>query len=162
MAFTLQNDDGDVSGANAYISVAEYKEYCDDRGISYVAYTDEQIQIGIVKATDYIDIRFDYWGQNKSNNQNTEFPKADHLTILAPVKEAAAEYTKRALVAELVSDPEFDDVGKVKSFSEGVGPLSEKTEYFEYAGEEIPVYPIADRKLIKAGLVKGSVGALIR
>jgi hypothetical protein len=54
--FTVQNDAGTAANANAYITLAFFKQYMDDRGRVYPV--DAAVQLGIVKATDYIDARW--------------------------------------------------------------------------------------------------------
>lgn len=64
MATTLytQNDDGDVANANSYISLAYFQSYHTQRGNAYVAYSDDQVKASIIRATDYLDTRFDFRG----------------------------------------------------------------------------------------------------
>lgn len=164
MAFTVQNDDGDSVGANAYIDVSTFKEYHDDRQNEYDDFDDSEIQVAIIKATDFLDIRFQYIGTIKDSNQTTEFPRSGDDTIPTVIKEAVAEYAFRALSSELVSDPDFDTTGgKVKTKREHIGPIEEETEYFEFSGSEIPSYPSVDLRIERSGYVySGSVGFLNR
>lgn len=62
MALTVQNSDGSVSGANAYVTLAEFKSYHGDRGNDYSAFSDPQINSAIIRATDFIDTRFAFRG----------------------------------------------------------------------------------------------------
>lgn len=163
MAFKIQNDNGDVENANAYISVEFFKSYHDLRGNDYSDFTDSQIEIAIVKATDFIDVRFIYVGNKNYSDQTTEFPRNGYA-IPNELKQATAEYSFRALSAVLLADPEHNAIGKVKMRDESLGPLKDVVEYFENRGDyEMPNYPMADRKLIASGYVMGqSMGFLTR
>lgn len=74
MAVNVQDDAGDVANANAYISVADFKAYHDDRGNSYGT-DDAAIGVAIVRATDYIDTRFQFVGVKNSGTQTTQWPR---------------------------------------------------------------------------------------
>ena len=163
MAFTVQDDTGTVASANAYISVAEFKEYHDDRAQSYGTTADSVIQAAIVKATDYLDQRFRFPGQKKQGRrQATAWPREDVDDsdgfsidgIPAEVKEATAEYALRALTAALAPDPKRDATGAaVQAKSEKVGPIEKSVTFVSGGSFQMPKYPAADQKLIKAGLV---------
>lgn len=74
-----QNDTGDAVGANCYHDLAYFKAYHDSRGNSYSPFTDDQIKAGIIRATDYLDTRFDFKGVKLNGNplivQTTEWPR---------------------------------------------------------------------------------------
>ena len=165
MAFTLQTQPP-TAGANAYVSVADFRAYHTDRGrdVLEATYADSAVQTAIVRATQYLDVRFEYVGYRYAADQSTEWPRTaaydnrgDRLNgIPTPVVQATCEYAYRALTDELLADPARDDYGKaVKSKSEGVGPIRESVEYVEYGGFEMPAYPMADRLLTSRGLVSG-------
>lgn len=67
MALKVQNSQGTVVGANAYITLAEFKSYHDDRGNDYSGFTDPKISAAIVLATDYLDTRFSFLGVKLGN-----------------------------------------------------------------------------------------------
>ncbi len=171
MVLIVQDNTGSVPGANAYISVQDFKSYHDDRGQSYNGHTDAQIEAAIVRATDYIDQRFVFVGKKRlGRDQTTEWPRTDawdrdryYITDIPPeVKEACAEYALRALAVELNPDPERDASGAaVLSKSESVGPISQSVTFAGGAVFQMPKYPAADQRLIKAGLVR-SGGAVLR
>jgi hypothetical protein len=162
MALTVQDDFGLVVGANSYIDVAYFKAYHDDRGNLYSSYTDPQISLALVKATDYLDTRFIFTGKKlQGRDQTTEWPRLrakdrDRKTVSGipvEVKEATAEYALRAFVGALNPDPIRDTTGQlVKRKSEVVGPLESETEYVGGSVWTFPKYPAADQKLYKAGL----------
>lgn len=171
MALTPQNDSGTVVGANAYIDVAFFKSYHDERGNVYSA-ADDVLGQKIILATDYLDERFLYAGQKLGGTaQTTEWPRLsaydqNRLAILGiptAVKEATAEYALRALtLASLNPDPDRDSTGAtIQSKSEAVGPISESVTFVGGATFQMPKYPAADQKLRRAGLIR-SGGTLLR
>jgi len=166
MAFTVQGDTP-VAGANAYVDVAAFRSYWTDRGVATSpTYDDAAVQVAIVKATQYLDLRFDYVGDRVDRLQDLEWPRqfayndrGDHVTGLpTAVKQATIEYAYRALSSTLLADPTSDETGlTVKSKEEAVGPISQKIEYDVKGGFTLPDYPVADRILISRGLVKGGL-----
>ena len=174
MAFIVQGDTP-VAGANAYVDVAAFRAYHTDRGVDLSAYTDPQIQVAIVKGTQYLDLRFEYVGQRVDRLQDLEWPRkfayndrGDFVTGLpTAVKQATSEYAYRALSSALLADPTVSDTGlTVKSKEETVGPITEKYEFETRGGVALPDYPQADRILIARGLVKsggtsGQTGGLM-
>lgn len=171
MALIVQDNTGSVPNANAYISVQEFKDYWTDRGGDFSAYPDQQIEAGIIRATDYLDQRFNFVGKKRlGRDQSTEWPRTSawdrdrfYITdIPQEVKEATAEYALRSLAADLNPDPQRDATGAaIQSKSEQVGPISESVTYVSGAVFSLPKYPAADQKLIKSGLVRTS-GTVLR
>lgn len=159
--FNVQDDDGLVSAANAYIDVDFFKDYHDSRGNDYSSYSDAQIKVAIVKATDHLDQRFRYRGVKKNDRQVTQFPRI-HLYdrdgdfvegVPQEVKEADAEYAFRALSSSLQPDPDLDSSGRpVRSKREKVGPIETETEWLGTSAQ-LANYPAADLKLKRAGYV---------
>lgn len=166
MAFTLQTDDGTTVDANAYIDVAFFTAYFTERnpdGLANLGLADEQIKVGIIVATDYIDNRWRYKGQKLLDSstfvQSTEFPRDELfdrnwqpvLGIPIKVKRATAEYAFRVLTpgTVLAPDPVFDDTGgRVLKKTEQVGPLIETTEFSEKIALALfRTYPAADALL---------------
>jgi hypothetical protein len=170
MALVLQDNTGTVAGANAYISVAAFKAYHDARGNTY-APGDPAIEFAIIKATDYLDQRFNFVGRKlAARDQETSWPRMNAYDsdrqlvngIPLEVQEATAEYALRALTAILNPDPTRDASGAtVQSKSEQVGPIAQSVTYVGGAVFIMPKYPAADQRLIKAGLVRTG-GTLIR
>lgn len=168
MAFTPQNDSGTVAGANAYGSLAGFKTYHDDRGNSYAAYTDQELQEAIVAATDFLDYRWTFVGVRLSDDQATEWPRRDAEDAQGYVKtgvptevvEATYEYALLAAAAtaagsSLDPTPDRDSSGSaVMAKREKVGPIEESKTLAGSGTYVPPEYPVADRKL--RGLVSGS------
>ena len=173
--FIVQDDQGDVVGANAYITVQQFQDYHDSRGQTYIDpttganYVDTIIQMAIVRATDYIDGRFNFIGWRRYSNQPTAWPRWDAVDINdrylkgipQGVSDATCEYAMRALTqAQLVADPTYDESGRnLHQQIEKIGPI-DLTKVFE-GGFVMPKYPSADRKLYQWGLVV-SGGKMVR
>lgn len=161
MPFAVQNDSGTVTGANAYISVADLKAYHADRG-NEVDGTDEEIQQAIVRATDYMDGRWRFRGEKLNSQQRTAWPRTfpqddDQLTLVGipvQVKEACAEYALLVRQGVILDpNPTRDVSGQtVQSKSEQVGPIASSVTFISGGGTTRPEYPIPDMKL--RGLVQ--------
>lgn len=159
MAFTPEDGTG-VVGANAYITVAEFKAHHDDRGQDYTgAADDDAIEVAIILATDYVDKRFGrrFRGWKESRQQGLEWPRSDayddddYLLLDVPpeLKKAVSEYA--LLVIQLgrnlapPSPPDFgvldpatgevtnDSSGRITSKKEKVGPIEDSTAYGDSA-----------------------------
>ena len=164
MPLVVQNEQGTESSANGYVTVVEFTTYHVDRGREPSDFDNEQIEAAIVKATDYIDGRFNYVGYRLSGREQlTEWPRGNaydrynYAVVGIPneVKEACNEYAWRALTTDLNPDPLRDDSGAlVQSRSEKVGPLTETVSFATGASFKLPRYPEADQKLSKAGLIR--------
>lgn len=162
MAFVLQGNTP-VAGANAYVSVADLRAYHADRGVDTSTYSDAQVEVAIVKATQYLDLRFEYIGERAVSTQDLEWPRqfayndrGDTISgVPTAVKWATSEYALRALKADLMADPSAIDASgrSVKKLEQTVGPITEKYEYELDRGYEMPEYPLADRILTSKGLV---------
>jgi hypothetical protein len=161
MSFVVQDSTGTVVGANAYLTVAKFKLYCDSRGFSYAGYSDPVIETKIVQATDFVDRRFTYIGRKlNGRDQVTQWPRVNARDrdgyyingIPVEVENATAEYTQRALLGALSPDPLWDASGAtVQSKSEKVGPIEESVTYVSGASIKFPRYPIADSMLTAIG-----------
>lgn len=156
MAFVVESGVG-LSNANAYLSVADFKSYHDDRGQSYASYSDSQIQYAIIKATDYLDYRFTFIGIRRLETQSLEWPRLNafysdgRMASLVPVEvqEACAEYAFRALSATLAPDPIYDDSNSlIANKTSKVGPL-EVTKEYSRGGNPVMfrAYPAVDMRL---------------
>ena len=170
--FIVQDVDSPTDDANAYIEVEFFEQYCLDRGYTYTA-TDEEIQVAIVKATDYIDARWKFKGQRKQSYQSTECPRArvfspttGHYIDDLPLrfKEACAEYAFLALTQSLMPNPSQDASGRVvveveKTLPDGIG------QRYKYGGGGTaylwPQYPLADRKMRSTEMLT-SGGGIVR
>lgn len=169
MAFTVQNDSGTVPSANAYVTVAEFKAFQDDRGGDYSAASDEQIEKAIVRATDFLDTRYSFVGQQRTADQGTQFPrflagrefesyeKSPLSGLPRALKGAACLLAMRSLSgSNLLPDPSFSVGGQVTGVRKKVGPIETETTFAETSPalqQEAPKYPDVDLLLRNAGLL---------
>lgn len=174
MAFTPQNADGTVDFANAYVDVAALRSYWDDRGVDLTAKTDAELQVAIIKATDYLDGRYTWVGYQLRKDQGTQWPRGGLPTsflrgLPLALRNACCLMAQRALAGKpLMPDPTFDPSGqKVTESSKEVGPIKVSTKFAEATGgspgASTPAYPEVDLMLKAAGLtVSGGSGSLVR
>lgn len=146
MAIQFVVEDGTgKSTATAYITVAEFKQYWENRGTTLTD-SDAIIQGWINCATEYLDSTYNFLGEIYSDEQALQFPRVnipdkqggmlDSTTIPQELKNACAymAYQRKSGV--------LDKVGENIS-SESYGPVS-KT----YKGSSLEVkYPLADKLL---------------
>src|SRR5690554_3813411 len=130
-----------MADANAYIEVAFFKSYHDDRGREYSSDND-LLEQAIIRATDYVDNRWGdrFKGSRLTTTQALEFPRKslrDRTNsivegIPAKLKQATAEYALRAIDNELAPDPEVHASGnRVTGMREKVGPIEEEFSFAE-------------------------------
>lgn len=167
MSFIVQDPDAPKSDANAYLTVAEWKAYFDDRGITYTA-SDTEIEYAIVRATDFIDSRWTFAGSREDADQSTECPRSgvyDPMNGLElygypdELKEACAEYSKSVTDGtSLYPSPNVDATGRsIKMSRKKVAVLERETEYFQgsMSPNKIPwiSHPLGDGKMKKTRLL---------
>lgn len=162
MAFSVQDDFGQVSDANAYITVAFFRSYHTDRGVDLTSYSDSDCESAIVRGTDYMDIRWRYYGIRKQILQTTQWPRYNVIDVdrnpinIIPleVKRACAEYSIVALTAVLDPIPTRDSTGqRVQAKTTQVGPIMNSVRYTGGGIFVQPTYPVADGYLKNKGLV---------
>jgi hypothetical protein len=156
--------------ANGYVTLLEARAYWAERLMTHTSTgVDDTVSSAIIRATQYLDVRFGFVGYRELKDQDREWPRAyaydnrgDRIIgVPKAIKDATCEYAFRALSASLLADPVRDDSGRVvKSKDEKVGPIAESVEYSEYAGFELPAYPAADRLLLAKGLIMGKAGGI--
>lgn len=167
MSFLVQDDNGTVDNANAYVTVAFVRAYFTDRGVSTASFTDQQLQEAIVRATDYLDGRFLFPGERGRPEQRTQWPRIDAeysdddrpiFGVPVEIEEACSEYTLIAAAQEINPTPTRDATGqRIQSKSETVGPISTSVSYVGGAAFSLPAYPKADLKLRRVTLAGGEV-----
>jgi hypothetical protein len=160
----VQDDFGSVVGAVAYIDRLYLLDYFTARGIDLSSYTDEALEAAIVKATDYLDQRFQFVGFKARLEQRTKWPRiaAEDVDgwirtgIPVEIKEATAEYARIALTVTLNPTPTRDASGAlITSISKTVGPISKSVTFAGSGSFQLPSYPVADSRLKNSGLVSG-------
>lgn len=164
MAFTVQNDDGDVAGANAYIDVAYLLSYKLDRGVDLSSSDQEVLEAAIVKATDYIDTRFKFVGVPLLETQTTAWPRADvynYAGVLVEglpltIKQVCAEYAHAAIqLGDITPTPTGQSPFNLSSKARTVGPISTRDTYVNGSagGYVLPAIPTADLRMKSSGLL---------
>lgn len=170
----IQDDTGEVEGADAYISVEYMIQYNASRGRD-VESPESEIEAAIVNATDFIDRKYAgrFIGRRLAVGQETEWPRAyaygsgtssDYSeTIPLGVSKACAELAYRALSGPLAPDPTRDESGMaIKSHTVKVDIITEQTVYDEFGYKEFPDYPAVDSLLIDLISFGGNVKFLMR
>lgn len=123
MALVVE-DGSVVAGANTYITLAEFKAWADDRGISYG--TDDAVNKQIYRAMDYFE-RLQFIGNKANENQPLQWPRtealidgyyADATEIPPQVKIAVYE----AVVVEAAGDSELETQDR-RTIREKVGDI---------------------------------------
>lgn len=123
MALVVE-DGSVVAGANTYVTLAEFKAWADDRGITYG--TDAAVTQSIYRAMDYLE-RLQFIGNKANENQPLQWPRtealidgyyADATEIPTPVKLALYE----AIVVEAAGNSELE-VQDRKTIREKIGDI---------------------------------------
>lgn len=123
MALVVE-DGSVVAGANTYVTLAEFKAWADDRGITYG--TDAAVTQQIYRAMDYFE-RLQFIGNKANENQPLQWPRtealidgyyADATEIPAPVKLAVYE----AIVVEAAGNSELE-VQDRRTLKEKIGDI---------------------------------------
>jgi hypothetical protein len=165
MAFILEDGTG-VAGANAYVDPAYVTAYLTDRGRetenTWSTRSEAEQKVACIKATDYIELmnsaRFAGYKEFPDTPQGLSFPRillADRegrpvTGIPEKIKQAAAEYSVRALAAELLPDPSLSSVGgEIIETEQVVGPIKNRVKYQPGTTSAVIIkpYPAADRLL---------------
>lgn len=113
MAIVVEDGSGKVD-AEAYASVAEFKAYCDGRGLSYAGLVDARIEQLLREATDFIGGYAPAWqGSRVIATQALDWPRKNviaHEFEVAPtvvprgVKEACCLLAHKAISGPLIRD----------------------------------------------------------
>ncbi|MCK5015599.1 MAG: hypothetical protein KAS32_00890 [Candidatus Peribacteraceae bacterium] len=164
MAFEVQDSDDPTATANAYVSVAEFQAYCDERGIDHSAKTDPQIEQAIVRATDYMDGRWTYEGFKYDIEQSTEVPRRDVFDsegfaiddIPRIFKNACCEYTQIDLIVGETLMPNSQNntqSGQLTYERKKVDAVEKEIHYHANRGFQWPRWPLPDRMMRQSGLI---------
>jgi len=161
MAFLVQVDNGTTVDANAYITTAFADAYHVDRGDEdWAGASTAEKQSAIILATDYLDFRYTYIGERHTQDQTTEWPRANIIDearrirdteIVPKIKEATAILALKVIQGTaLFPDEDFDSTGVVTERSEKVDVLAESVKYANSGGSNFgrtPSFPKIDRML---------------
>lgn len=171
MAFTLQNPDGTIDGANAYVDASTVREYWADRGVDLSAQTDEQLQAAIVKATTYLDARYPWVGVQRRRDQGTQWPRLSVSSFLRGLPHALTTATcmvaSRALTRDLMPDPTFQASGQeLLESTKKVGPIEVTQKFAESRvgslKEATPQFPEVTLTLQSAGLILSGASGTVK
>lgn len=158
MALIVEDGTG-LANANAYITVEFADAYFADRGnADWSALTTQDKEKAIVKASDYIDVRFAtrLRGAKQFDSQSMQFPRvhvpcAPSGEVPVFVQRATAEYAVRAHAGPLAPDPTIDPSGRVVvATRKKVGPIDKEVRFSEGGVNTIITfrpYPMADALL---------------
>ena len=148
--FIVENGTG-LTNATSYVSVAEYKQYYENRGIDYSATAEADIQVKLNVATEYIDNNYNFIGKIANDDQALSFPRVglskngyaiDSDVIPQDLKDAVC------YIADKVKNGNIEQVDDgVKS--ESFGPVS-KT-YSETGQRKFPILNKYLKPYIMAG-----------
>lgn len=158
MAFTVEDGTG-LEDANAFVGVTDFVSYWAERGLDLSDLDGELVQAAIVKATDYMELRFalKWKGIKLSIDQGIGWPRkyvynregavVASDSVPKKVKAACYEYAKRALDAALLPDPV--DNPNIISKTETIGPISTSITYAGgVSATKLQAYPSADMLLV--------------
>lgn len=165
MAIVVEDATG-LNNAESYLSVADYKSYWLDRGVT-VSETDAVIEANLRLATEYIDLRWGSFipGTKISEDQALCFPTdyfiVDPVVLPISLKRAIAEYTRWSISSGLFIDNDGSSGPGIKFLKEKVGPVETETEWSGSGngslGRKYPVVAKAD-KLMEKITISGQGG----
>ena len=78
MAIEFVIEDGTAKAdATSYASVAQYRQYWENRGVDYSAVALDTVQVNLNKATEYIDSNYDFDGYVVDDDQALQWPRCE-------------------------------------------------------------------------------------
>lgn len=170
MAFLVEDGTG-LASATSGASVTEADAYFTDRAVTAWTGTTGVKQAALIRATDYIELRFALYFKGTMQfpltPQALSFPRLDEngITTGIPVayKRAVFEYAVRALSSVLAPDPTVSASGlSLTSELHTIGPITDSFTYAKAGAGSAPSlfkpYPAADRLLTP--LLRGSSGVI--
>lgn len=141
-----------LSNATSYVSIADYKQYYENRGIDYTAVADATIQAKLNIATEYIDNNYTFSGRIVDEDQALSFPRYGlYKNGIAIDSDVIPQDLKDAVcyIADKVKNGNIEQVDEgVKS--ESFGPVS-KT-YSETGQRKFPIL----NKYLKSYIMTGA------
>jgi len=161
MAFIVQDDTGEVANATSYGEVDDLRDYWSDRGQELITWSDTECQAALIRATQYIDLRFVYHGiKTNGSDQTTEWPRSTDTIIPVVVLQACYEYAFYSATIPLSVQAQSSDRLIIRERKKLEGMEKE----VEYAGgksaQRYNMYAIADALLQKTGCVASSGGCI--
>lgn len=162
MSIVVEDGTG-LEDANSYASFAQFQAHFADRG-GAASTTQADVEKALVKATDYMGIRFRWRGYRLTAEQALDWPRACVYGqpsfdepggvviegVPIEVTKACIEYANRALAGDLAPDPTVSATGvAMVSTRRKVGPI-ETEDVFSggiASSSTFKPYPAADRLL---------------
>lgn len=160
MAATFVVEDGSiVSGANAYVTLADANQYHENFGnpSAWSGATDANKQAAIRQATQFIDQEYgpQFKGTRANSEQELMFPRSGvtardgfwypHDEIPQRLKDATAILALKAISETLMADQ--TNPGTIKKETVKVGPITESKEYMGGKDQE-KYYRLAENLLL--------------
>lgn len=142
MAIVVEDATG-LSNSETYLSVADYKSYWLDRGVT-VAEDDATIEAHLRLSTEYIDLRWGSLipGDPIATDQALIFPttyyETDPVSLPVSLKRATAEYTAWSISNGLYINDTLTSESNIKYKKEKLGPIEEEIEYFSKSTSNYP------------------------
>jgi hypothetical protein len=142
LAFVVETGEG-LEDATSYASFAAYVSHFTDRG-SPPAELQAAIEEALIRATDFVDLRYQFVGSKLTELQALQWPRAyayrarpafdAHCVpvegVPLEVERATIELAKRALAGELAPDPVVSTTGQtVVADRKKVGPIEVETSF---------------------------------
>lgn len=151
----IVEDGSIVADADSYGTVSGLKNFAAKRGTDLTEnYTDAQLEVAMIKATDYLESKRDrYQGEKVDSTQSLQFPRSgvyvDNILIATnaiPNELISAQYflAMSAVSEDLQPDKSPDDKGRVTSETVE-GAVSVDYEYVESVTD--PIFVKADALL---------------
>lgn len=166
MAIVVEDGTGKAD-AEAYVSVAEFKDYCDKWGLDYTGQTDPQIEVLLRKATNYMVTLFraSWQGCRVAQGQALDWPRYDvelegyafaSNAIPAEVTAACCELAHIANTTPLLPTVSKRGLKSVK-----IGPLAVS---YDGDGNSAPAFVQAVRRLapLLTAAASGNTVGLVR
>ena len=158
MAVQFITEDGTgKSNATAYITVAEFKQYWENRGRSFTQ-TDATIQAWINQATEYIDGSFQFKGCQVLDSQALQFPRYGVIkfngTIIDSDIVPVQIKNSTAYIACQVGDSIILNSMQTNIKSETYGPVSKtfsgpESISFDYIKKQLQELIVSGNKIIR-------------
>ena len=150
MALVVE-DGSNVSGANTHVTLAEFKAWADERGITYD--NDAKITNHIYRAMDFIE-RQNFQGRKANETQPLQFPRTDVMIdgYYVDANEIPKEL-KIALYEQInIEHLTFSKLNTVdrRTISESIGDISVTYASNSSSQTDTPALTLALKKLINS------------
>lgn len=138
-------DGSGVINANSYVTTQSANTYFSERGVTAWLGTQLQKEQALIKATDYIEMRFagKFCGTALTTTQTLSFPRSGLSNTMPPeLTKACCEYALVALAAPLAPNPTRDP--NILSERKKLDVLEKDVTYRNGTQSVLKQYPQAD------------------